>query len=109
MPARELRAEARIAVTRRGNLSSGENWFPCMIVDMSNHGFQMLCGRPVFVGQLLDFRCELFPDRFVNCRLEIRHASNDALGTKIVQIDERGQNLCQLFLQEQYAHKLERR
>jgi PilZ domain-containing protein len=108
MRGRELRAEARIAVSRRGRLQSGETWFPCVVLDMSNRGFQMLCGRELEVGQLLDFRCELFPEKVLYCKVEIRHAGDEVLGTKIVEIDQRGHDLCQRFLEEQYSHKLDR-
>ena len=106
MQGRELRAEARIAVTQRGQLNAGETWFPCVVLDMSNRGFQMLCARSIDVGQVLDFRCELLPQKVLDCKLEVRHLHDDALGTRIVEIDERGQDLCQQFLEEQYSDRL---
>ena len=106
MPGRELRAAARVNVTRKGKLSSGQSWFPCMVLDMSDDGFLMVCNRQLKVGQILDFRCELFPEKVLDCKLQIRHFSDAGLGTKIVQIDPKGHNLCQLFLQEQYSDKL---
>jgi len=108
MQRRELRAEARIAVKERGQLHSGERWFPCVVLDMSNSGFQMLCARNLDVGQILDFRCELLPQKVLDCKLEVRHVNDDALGAKIVEIDRKGQDLCQQFLQEQYSDKLDR-
>ena len=106
MQGRELRAAARIAVSRRGKLNSGETWFPCMVLDMSDDGFLMVCNKDLSVGQILDFKCELFPAKVLDCKLQIRHFSDTGLGTKIVQIDPKGHNLCQLFLQEQYSEKL---
>ena len=54
MTTHELRAEARIPVTQRGNLSGGNTaWFPCMVMDMSDHGFAMVCNKPLTVGQAL--------------------------------------------------------
>ena len=108
MPNRELRAEARISVSQRGKLGSGETWFPCMVVDMSNQGFQMLCARQLAVGQILDFRCELFPEKVLDCKLQVKHYSDLSVGTQIVQIDPKGYRLCELFLQEQYSDKLGR-
>ncbi len=108
MQGRDLRAEARVAVSRRGNLNSGQAWFPCMVLDMSNHGFLMVCNKELAVGQVVDFKCELFPEKVLDCKVEIKHFSDDGLGTKIVEIDQRGHNLCELFLQEQYSDKLDR-
>ena len=108
MQGRELRTEARIAVKQRGQLHSGETWFPCVVLDMSNSGFQMLCTRSLDVGQLLDFRCELLPERILDCKLEVRHFNDDALGAKIVEIDRKGHDLCQQYLEEQYSDKLGR-
>jgi PilZ domain-containing protein len=106
MPTRELRAEARIPVSRRGTLSSGETWFPCMILDVSNSGFLMLCTRELEVGQLLDFRCELYPEKFLDCKIEIRHFSDAGVGTMITDIDEHALKLWNIYLEEQYSVKL---
>ena len=106
MKGRELRAEARISVKERGSLSSGDAWFPCVVQDMSDSGFLILCSKDLSVGQVLDFRCELFPEKTLNCKIEIRHLSQSGMGTKIIEIDKRGSSLCELYLQEQYSLKL---
>jgi len=108
MRPRELRAEARISVRQRGTLKAEIDWFPCLIHDMSGSGFLIMCTRELTVGQVLDFRCELFPARRLECRIEVRHISDAGIGTKIVEIDQRGIDLCQLFLQEQFSDKLNR-
>ena len=107
MKKRELRAEARIAVSHRGTLNSGEPaWFPCMVLDVSDHGFLILCTKILSVGQVLLFRCELFPQKMLDCKIEIRHAADSGLGTKIVEIDNKGTGLLQSYLQEQYSTRL---
>ena len=103
---RELRAEARIAISRRATLNSGDAWFPCMVSDISDSGFQFFCNRALSVGQLLDFKCELHPGQFIECRIEIKHASEHCTSSKIVEIDKKSAGLCQLYLQEHYSHKL---
>lgn len=104
----DLRAEARITVRQRGSLKAEIDWFPCLIHDMSGSGFLLICSRRVEVGQTLDFRCELFPGKRLECRVEVRHVSDEGVGAKIIDIDDRGANLCQLFLQEQYSERLNR-
>ncbi len=111
MKGRELRAEARIAVRERGSLkgealNTGDAWFPCIVQDMSDSGFLILCGKDLSVGQDLDFRCELFPEKTLNCKIEVRHISPSGMGTRITEIDSRGTGLIQLYLQEQYSLKL---
>ena len=108
MQSRELRAEARIAVTEGGQLNTGETWFPCVVLDMSNSGFQILCARDISVGQVLDFRCELLPQKVLDCRLEVIHLNDDALGAKIVEIDQAGQDLCRQFLKQQHSDNLDK-
>jgi hypothetical protein len=116
MRGRDLRAEARIAVREKGllkdgasiavSLTAGDDWFPCMVHDMSDSGFQILCSKELSVGQVLDLRCELFPGRTLNCRIEVRHISSAGIGTKVVAIDDRGRSLLKLYLEEQYSLKL---
>ena len=106
MRAKDLRAYARVLVSHRGTLNSGDDWFPCLIVNMSENGIMMLSNRDLPVGQFLEFRCELFPGQFLECKLEVIHVSDSGLGTKIIKIDKRGTSLYELFLQEQYADKL---
>jgi len=87
-------------------LNSGDAWFPCMVLDMSDNGFSIICTKELSVGQVLQFRCELYPGKYLDCKIEIRHVTEEGMGTKIVEIDEKGMNLCQSYLQEQYSDKL---
>jgi len=89
-----------------GVLVTGEAWFPCMVLDMSDSGFQILCSKPLAVGQVLDFKCALFPEKTLECKIEIRHVGDAGVGTRIIEIDKRGSGLVQLYLQEQYSLKL---
>ena len=111
MKGRELRAEARIPVKEKGSLrpgsvNIGDDWFPCVVQDMSDSGFQILCSKDLSVGQVLEFRCELFPEKTLKCKIEVRHISPKGMGTKIREIDGRGTSLVQLYLQEQYSLNL---
>ena len=93
-------------VRQRGSLKAGEEWFPCLVQDMTSIGFLLMCSRDLKVGQVLEFKCELFPDRLLTCKLEVVHVTEGNVGTKIIDIEPRGARLCQLFLQEQYSHRL---
>jgi hypothetical protein len=111
MKGRELRAEARIPVKEKGSLSAGslgieDAWFPCVVQDMSDRGFLILCSKELAVGQLLEFRCQLFPEKTLTCKIEVRHVSTQGMGTKVVEIDNRGASLVKLYLEEQYSLKL---
>ena len=116
MKGRELRAEARIAVKEKGSLKGGastagsltvgDDWFPCMVQDMSDSGFLILCSKDLAVGQVLDFRCPLFPEKTLTCKIEVRHVSAKGVGTKVAEISDRGVNLIKLYLEEQYSLKL---
>jgi hypothetical protein len=108
MQTQELRSEPRIPISQRGTLKSGEVWYPCLVQDMSKKGFFIVSSRNHSVGQALDFRCAFFPEKHLECKVEVRHVNDDGVGTKIVQIDQKGIDLCQLFLQEQFSDKLNR-
>ena len=102
----DMRAEARIAASQRAELNSGDAWFPCRILDMSENGFLLVCNKALVVGQILDLRCELYPEKLLECKVEIRHADETGIGTRIVEIDRKSIGLCQLFLQEYYSDNL---
>ena len=108
MNSKDLRAEVRIPVIQRGTLSFEDIWLPCLVENMSEHGNFIFSNRELPVGQVLELRFELFPGQFLNCKLEVTRANGTSLGTKIVEIDKSGIKLCQLFLQEQYADKLDK-
>ena len=97
----EMRAEARITVSRRGALSNGEAWFPCMIVDASESGFALVCTRPLIVEQILEFRCELYPQTFFECKIEIRHLNSDGAGVMITNIEDSALDLWKSYVKEQ--------
>ena len=98
---RELRAEARISVSRKGALSSGETWFPCIIVDASESGFAMVCTRPLAREQILDFRCDLDPETVFECKVEIRHLNSDGAGVMITDIEPEALMSWKLYLKRQ--------
>jgi PilZ domain len=114
MKGRDLRAEARIQVKEKGSLNAAslgveeDSWFPCMVQDMSDSGLLMLSGQELAVGQVLDFKCELFPEKTLKCKVEIKHVSATGAGAKIVEVDKRGAGLIELYLQEQYSLKMHR-
>ena len=106
MRTKDLRADMRIPVNQRGTLNSGDAWFPCLIEDMSESGILIMSNREFSVGQVLDFRCEVFTGKMLECKLEVRHVEETSLGTKIIEIDEEAISLCHDFLEEQYGHRL---
>ena len=96
----ERRAESRVPITHRGTLGAHSARFPCLIQDMSSKGFLIMCNEKVQVGDILELRSELAPQRFLQCNLEVRHISDDCLGTRIVEMSEAGSMLCRQFIDE---------
>lgn len=74
---------------------------------MSDSGFLLMSTRPLDVGQILDFQCELQPGKHLKCKLQVKHASDGGIGTRITEIDAEGRKLCQSYLQEHYSKRLE--
>jgi PilZ domain len=109
MRTRELRGEARTPVSQKAVLSSGvPPWLPCRVMNMSDNGLSIICTKQFPVGQVLEFKCELYPERHLECKIEIRHVSAECMGAKIVEINKQAMKLYQLFLEEEYSAKLNR-
>jgi len=108
MDHKELRASLRIAVTRRGALEAGETHFPCIIQDMCDEGLLFICTRDLEIGQLLDFRCELYPDQPFECKLEVVHITNGGVGARIIGLDNKTRAFFQSFLEERATEKVRR-
>ena len=108
MRTQEQRAEPRVSVSRRATMKSGEIWFPCLVQDMSKKGFFLVSNREHKVGQSLNLRCALYPEKNLECKVEVRHVNETGVGAQIVEIDQKGIDLCQLYLQEQYAERFNR-
>ena len=105
MRTKDMRANARVQVSRKGALKSGNFWFPCLIENMSENGLLVMSNRVFPVGQVLEFRCELFPRKLLNCKLKVKHVHDTVLGTQVIEIDQTDNGTYQMFLGEQYAHR----
>ena len=105
MKTRELRAEVRIPITHRGMLGSPDDWHHCLIEDFSTKGFLIISPITLKVGYVLEVRCELFPRRVLQCKVEVRHVSDDCVGTMIVEISDDQIQLCREFINEHAGAK----
>jgi hypothetical protein len=103
---RDRRAERRVELSRRATLSDGVNAYRCLLQDFSSKGFFFITNQRFLVGQVLEFKCELYPEKPLQCRVEVKHINETCIGTKIVEISPEGQALLEGFLQEYYSLKL---
>ena len=108
MQKRDRREEPRIKVSRRATLLVGAESVPCLLQDFSGKGFFILSNRQFTVGQFLDLKCELYPEQFLHCRVQVKHINETCVGTHIVSVSKEGAVLLQRFLQEYYSLKLDR-
>ena len=102
----DKRSEARVSVREQGSLKPNGVWYPCTVLNMSNHGFLIACAHKLSVGQGAEFKCELYPGQQLECKIEIKHVSAAGAGSRIVDIGPRAIRLCQLYLEEQYSNQL---
>src|SRR5262245_33466383 len=109
MERQELRAEIRVPVLQRANLNAGAEWFACMVMDMSGSGLLLVSNRQLEVGQIFEFRCELYPGKLMECMIEVIHSKNDSAGAMITEIDDTSTKLLKSYLEEQLAVKLDKR
>jgi hypothetical protein len=98
----DLRAEPRISVSCRGTLRLGETSAPCFIQNMCSRGFLIRSSKELPVGKVLHLHCELYPERTVECTVEVRHVNRECLGARVIEISEDGRILCRQFLEEQH-------
>jgi hypothetical protein len=70
---------------------------------MSQTGFLLLSTQHFTIGQILGFRCELLPERVLECKVEVVHLGDSVVGAKIVEIDDEGSELCKAFLREEFT------
>lgn len=99
----DLRAEPRVSVSCRGTLRLGGSSAPCFIQNMCSRGFLIRSSKELPVGKVLQLRCELDPERTVECTVEVRHVNRDCLGARVIDISDDGRILCKRFLEEQHA------
>lgn len=102
----ELRTEPRVAKGRKATLIVAGVSVPCVIQDISTKGFLVMCTKPFAAGDVLELKCELYPGRFLSCKIQVRHVSDMCLGTQIVEIHDTEKRLCLEFLEEHYADRL---
>ncbi len=106
---RDRREEPRVELSRRATLLVGGASIPCLLQNFSGKGFFIISNQQFAVGQFLDLKCALYPDKYLRCRVEVKHLAETCVGTKIVSIGEDGRVLLQRFLQEYYWSKLDLR
>jgi hypothetical protein len=103
---RERREERRVKMSRRATLIEGPLSFPCLLQDFSSKGFFIISNRRFSIGQLVELKCELYPDKVLHCIVEVKHISETCIGTQVAEISKDGKVLLQQFLQEYYSLKL---
>ena len=102
----EARTEPRLAHSRKGTLTLGGTSSACLVQDVSTKGFLIMATKSFNVGDVLELRSELFPGKTLECKIEVRHITDECLGTRIVEISESSARLCQQLIEEQYADRL---
>ena len=91
-------------MTLRGTLTLDDKSAPCVIQNMCSRGFLIKSSKHLPVGHVLRLRCELYPERCVECTVEVRHVNRDCLGARVIDISEDEMMLCRQFLQERAAN-----
>ena len=96
----ELRAEPRVPVSLRGTLRNDDGVAPCHIQNMCSRGFLIQAAEGLPVGRMLHLTCELYPQRTVECKVQVRHVNRDCLGAKVMEMSEADQLVCRQYLAE---------
>ena len=76
------RAELRIPITHRGAVAVLGAWVSCLIENVSSTGFLIVCNKKFSVGEVLELRCAIYSETFLQCKVEIRHITDMCMGTK---------------------------
>jgi len=108
------RTEVRVAMSHSGSLSSPATWVPCLIQDISSNGFQIICDEKraagdapatvATVGETFELKWFPYPDKVLQCRIEIRHITDKCIGTKTVGISDDNLLLCRRYIHDRVSH-----
>ena len=102
----DTRTEPRLAHARKGTLTKEGQSSACLVQDVSTKGFLIMATKPYTVGDVLELKSELIKGQFLECKIEVRHITDDCLGTRIVEISDANARLCRQFIEEHYADRL---
>lgn len=100
----EQRSEPRVPVSFHGTLRVGEEPpVSCHIQNMCSRGFLIRASADLPIGRTVYLTCQLYPDRCVECTVQIRHVNRDCLGARVTEMSEADRLVCRAFLAEQGA------
>ena len=101
----ELRCEPRDPITRKAQMNFQGTWVPCLIQDVSSHGFGIMSTRPFTVGQVSELRCEPYPGKEFQCEVEVRHFGDTHMGVVIKDMNDVGRRLCMQLMQDYHSDR----
>ena len=96
----EKRGEPRVPTGFQGTLTLGQTAAPCFVQNMCSRGFLIKATEGLPVGRMLHLSCELYPERCVECTVQVRHVNRDCLGAKVMEMSEADQSVCRKYLAE---------
>ena len=101
----ELRSEPRVAVSYGGTLTRDGVSTPCVVQNMCSRGFLIRHSALLPVGQALRLKCDLYPERSVECTVQVRHINAELLGARVIEMSDGDRLVCRRFLEEQLARE----
>jgi hypothetical protein len=99
----ELRTDPRVPVSFAGTLTLDGTSVACVIQNMCTRGFLIKADVGLPIGYHVHLCCELYPERSVECTVQVRHVNRVCLGAKVIEIGDDERRLCLQFLEEQRA------
>lgn len=99
----ERRAEQRVDVNLTGTLTFGETSSVCSIRNICSKGFLIEANKGLPRGQVVQLVVSLYPDKLVNCTVQIVHVNAQRLGAMVLDMADGDQVVCQQFMAEQRA------
>src|SRR5436853_2144180 len=98
----EQRSEPRVPVSFSGTLRIGdETAVACHIQNMCSRGFLIRAASDLPVGRIVQLTCQLYPDRAVECIVQVRHVNRECLGARVTEMSDAHRLVCRTFLAEQ--------
>ena len=73
---------------------------------MNLYGFFITCTKPFLPTQILELSCPFSDSQIMDCKIEVRHANEKGIGTRIIDIHEKSKAVCARFLEEHCSDKL---
>ena len=102
------RKSPRFTVTPKCDIFFEDKMYKALVQDLSDNGMLLLCSRDFDPGAIIGVHLNLAAGVTVDCEVEVRHCTDQGIGTKIDYMDDQNRKAYQGYLQEFFSQQLDK-